>query len=105
MRVVAGQLMLRPKTDITIRILALVVIAKGVTTNSSLGRQPSVADLLITPFFLPLIFCQGSSGHTDRRCSLVPSESRLNHDNEVTSLILRSSMASSNAIGIQAEPV
>jgi hypothetical protein len=57
MRVMAGPLMLRPKTDITILILALVVTAKGVTTNSSLGRRPSLADLLITPFlafdFLP----------------------------------------------------
>jgi hypothetical protein len=67
--------MLRPKTDITIRILALVVIAKGVTTNSSLGRQPSVADLLITPFLAFKFFARESSGHTDRRCSLVPSES------------------------------
>ena len=48
MRVMAGPLTLRP--DITILILALVVIAKGVTTNSSLGRRPSVGNLLITPF-------------------------------------------------------
>jgi hypothetical protein len=28
-----------------------VVIANGVTTDSSLGRRLSVADLLMTPFF------------------------------------------------------
>jgi len=43
--------MIRPNTDITMLILALVVIANGVTTDSSLGRRPSVADLLMTPFF------------------------------------------------------
>jgi hypothetical protein len=46
----------RPKTDITILIIAVVVIAKGVTTNFSLGRRLGVAVLFSFPAF---DYCQG----------------------------------------------
>jgi hypothetical protein len=43
--------------------------------------------------------------HPDGRCSLVPAEPRTDHDDEVAVFDLAEPMASSKAIGTQAEPV